>query len=174
MTEKLPEFKIIRSNRKTLSLEITRSGEALVRAPRKISRAYIDAFVMKNREWLVLRMQKRLEKNARENVNEEQKARLVLLAKQIIPEKVAHFAKIMGVEPSGVKITSAQTRFGSCSGKNSLCFSYRVMLYPEKAVDYVVIHELSHIVHHNHSKDFWKTVALYMPDYKEAEKLLRG
>lgn len=174
MTEKLPEFKIIRSNRKTLSLEITRSGEALVRAPRKISRAYIDAFVMKNREWLVLRMQKRLEKNARENVNDEQREHLILLAKQIIPEKVAHFAKIMGVEPNGVKITSAQTRFGSCSGKNSLCFSYRVMLYPEKAVDYVVIHELSHIVHHDHSKDFWKTVAIYMPDYKEAKKLLRG
>ena len=174
MTEKLPEFKIIRSNRKTLSLEVTRSGEAIVRAPTRISRARIDAFVRLNKEWLVSRMQKRAEKNARENVNDEEKNRLVLLAKRIIPEKVSHFARIMEVEPTGIKITSAQTRFGSCSAKNALCFSWRVMLYPEKAIDYVVVHELSHIIHHNHSKDFWKTVALYMPDYKEAEKLLKN
>lgn len=174
MTEKLPEFKIIRSNRKTLCLEVTRNGEAVVRAPKRISRDRIEAFVMLNKEWLILHMKKRAEKNERENVNDEEKQRLIILAKRIIPEKVSHFARIIGVEPTSIKITSAQTRFGSCSAKNALCFSWRIMLYPEKAIDYVVIHELSHIIHHNHSKDFWKTVALYMPDYKEAEKLLKN
>ena len=79
---------------------------------------------------------------------------------------------MMGVTPAGVKITSARTRFGSCSGKNSLCFSWRLMLYPPQAIDYVVVHEMAHIRHHNHSKDFWAFVASVMPDYRERQALL--
>lgn len=171
--EKLPEFEIIRSSRRTVSLEVTREGEALVRAPMRMKREEIDAFVMKNREWLISRMERRERKNARENISDEKKMDLIALAKVIIPQKVKYFAKIMDIEPSGVKITGAVTRWGSCSGKNSLCFSWRLMLYPEKAIDYVVIHELSHILHHNHSREFWYTVEKYMPDYKTAEKLLK-
>ena len=99
---------------------------------------------------------------------------LKLKAKEIIPQKVEHFAKIMNLKPTSVKITSAQKRFGSCSGKNSLCFSYILMQYPEKAIDYVVVHELAHIVHKNHSKDFYKLIATYLPDYKERIKLLKS
>lgn len=174
MAHYLPEFTIVRSKRKTLSLEVTRDGRALVRAPQKMPRERIDDFVLKNREWLIQKIELRASKNARENVDKEEKKRLTLLAKEVIPEKVAFFAKIMGVEPFSVKITSAMTRWGSCSAKNALCFSWRLMLYPEKAVNYVVIHELSHILHHNHSREFWKTVALYMPDYKDAEQILRS
>ena len=94
-------------------------------------------------------------------------------AAEILPQRVAHYAPLMGVTPTGVKITSARTRFGSCSGKNSLCFSWRLMLYPAEAVDYVVVHELAHIRHHNHSKSFWRTVEQFMPDYKERRKLLK-
>lgn len=79
----------------------------------------------------------------------------------------------MGVSPTGIKITSAKKRFGSCSGKNSLCFSFMLMQYPEEAVDYVVVHELAHIRHHNHSRDFYRFIEKYMPDYKEREKLLK-
>lgn len=171
--EKLPEFEIIRSSRRTVSLEVTREGEALVRAPMRMKREEIDAFVMKNMEWLISRMERRERKNAHENISDEKKMELIALAKVIIPQKVKYFAKIMDIEPSGVKITGAVTRWGSCSGKNSLCFSWRLMLYPEKAIDYVVIHELSHILHHNHSREFWYTVEKYMPDYKTAEKLLK-
>ena len=79
----------------------------------------------------------------------------------------------MGVQPTGVRITSARTRFGSCSGKDSLCFSWRLMQYPEDAVDYVVVHELAHIVHKNHGPYFWALVGQYMPDYKRRRALLR-
>ncbi len=170
--EKLPEFEIIRSSRKTVSLEVTREGKALVRAPIRMKRAYIDDFVLRNRAWLISRMERRSRKNARENVSDEKKAELAALAKVIMPQKVEYFAKIMNVQPTSVKITNAAARWGSCSGKNSLCFSWRLMLYPEKAINYVVIHELSHILHHDHSREFWQTVAKYMPDYKAAEKLL--
>ena len=80
----------------------------------------------------------------------------------------------MGVQPTGVKITAARTRFGSCSTKNSLCFSLRLMRYPDECVDYVVVHELAHIRHKNHSRAFYQEVARYLPDYAAREAKLRG
>lgn len=174
MKTSLPEFDIKRSKRKTVSLEITRDATILVRAPLKMKRESIDAFVLKNIAWIEAHMKKREAKNERENVSEEREAELRAMAKLIVPAKVEYFAEIMHVHPAGVKITGARTRFGSCSGKNSLCFSWRIMLYPEKCIDYVVIHELSHIKHHDHSKKFWDTVAKYMPDYKEAERIMKS
>ncbi len=174
MEKKLPEFEIIRSSRKTVCLQITREAKVVVRAPRRMSKEAIDAFVREHAEWIEKHLAMREEKNTREYADEEREAYLRALAKNIIPEKVAEFASIMKVSPTSVKITGAKTRFGSCSGKNGLCFSWRVMCYPEKAIDYVVVHELAHILHHDHSKRFWKTVEKYMPDYKEAEKILKG
>jgi predicted metal-dependent hydrolase len=139
-----------------------------------MKREEAEKFVLSNAEWINVHLQRRIEKNKFEYVGEEKEEELRELAKIIIPRKVAEFADIMGVTPSSIKITGAKTRFGSCSGKNTICFSWRVMLYPEKAINYVVVHELSHILHHDHSKKFWETVEKYMPDYKEAEKLLKG
>ena len=80
----------------------------------------------------------------------------------------------MGLTPTSVKITSAKTRFGSCSSKNALCFSLYLCLYPSEAIDYVVVHELAHIKHKNHSREFYDFVASVMPDYKEREKIVKG
>jgi predicted metal-dependent hydrolase len=79
----------------------------------------------------------------------------------------------MGVAPTGVKITSARTRFGSCSGKNSLCFSLYLMEYPEDAIDAVVVHELAHIRHKDHSPAFYAEVERWMSDYRQRAKLLK-
>ena len=79
----------------------------------------------------------------------------------------------MGLTPAGISITGAEKRFGSCSGKNRLCFSWRLMLYPPEAVDYVVVHELAHIRHKNHGRDFYALVASILPDYRQREALLR-
>ena len=79
----------------------------------------------------------------------------------------------MEVEPKGVSITSAQKRFGSCSNKGRLCFSFNLMQYPDEAVDYVVVHELAHLKELNHSKKFWAIVECYMPDYKSRRAMLR-
>lgn len=174
MDKKLPEFEIIRSSRKTVCLQITREAKVVVRAPRRMSRAAIDAFVAEHAEWIEKHLAARKKKNELEYADGQREAELRALAKIIIPQKVAEFASIMNVSPASVKITGAKTRFGSCSGKNGLCFSWRVMCYPEKAVNYVVVHELAHILHHDHSKNFWKTVEKYMPDYREAEKMLKG
>ena len=95
------------------------------------------------------------------------------LAKSCIVEKVKLYSKIVGVTPSAVKVGSANTRWGSCSGKNSLNFTWKLILAPEAAVDYVIVHELCHILQHNHSARFWREVERVLPDYKEREKLLR-
>ena len=80
----------------------------------------------------------------------------------------------MGVSPAGLKITGARRRFGSCSGKNSLCFSLYLMRYPMEAIEYVVVHELAHILEKNHGPAFHAVVAEEMPDYKVRAALLKA
>jgi len=163
------------SNRKTVSLQISEDGELIVKAPYKFSQKKIEKLINEYSGWIDKNLKKHQELQA--NKVELSDADIVLLkdiANNVLPAKTEYFAKLMGVEFGSVKITSAQKRFGSCSGKNNICYSFILMLYPEKAIDYVVIHELSHTVHHNHSKQFYDMISEYMPDYKNAEKLLKG
>ena len=79
----------------------------------------------------------------------------------------------MGLKYGRIAITSAKTRFGSCSSKGNLSFSYLLMLYPDSAIDYVVVHELAHLKEMNHSPRFYKIIEEVLPDYKERKKLLK-
>jgi predicted metal-dependent hydrolase len=72
-----------------------------------------------------------------------------------------------------IKIGGAKTRWGSCSSKNDLSFTYKLVMAPVSVIDYVVIHELVHTTHHNHAKSFWKEVSKHCPNYKEERKWLR-
>ena len=168
------EYKLIRSKRKTLSLEITENLEVIVRAPNRLSQKSIDDFVLSKSDWIdeklklvAKRVQNKKVYSSEDILHLKQKARAVL------PVKIEFWSNKMRLYPRGVKITSAKKRFGSCSAKNSLCFSLYLFDYPDEAIDYVVVHELAHIKEHNHSKCFWKVVEQYLPDYKEREKLLK-
>ena len=157
-----------------MALTVDDELNVIVRAPFLMPDKVISDFIKQNEKWI----EKQTEKKRQyiENhppLTKEQEAELKKAALEILPQKVKHYAEIMGVSPTGIKITSAKKRFGSCSGKNSLCFSFMLMQYPEEAVDYVVVHELAHIRHHNHSRDFYRFIEKYMPDYKEREKLLK-
>ena len=166
---------MIYSRRRTLSLEVTRSGEAVVRAPRGTPAGTVAAFVSAHRGWLEEHRRRRLAwLAAHPEPTAEEEARLRALAREALPRRVVHFAALMGVEPAGVRITSARTRFGSCSGRNSLCFSWRLMAYPPEAVDYVVVHELAHITVKNHSPAFYRVVERYLPDWRQRRELLKG
>lgn len=156
-----------------MGLEITGDCEIIVRAPIKMSDRAIAEFVNKYRGWIDEKLpeaRRRAEKKRKISENEEE---LRQAAHEIIPPLVETYSKIMELRPSSVRITSAEKRFGSCSGKNSLCFSWRLMAYPTEAVEYVVVHELAHIKHHNHSSAFYSLIEKYMPDYKERQKLLK-
>ena len=173
--DKLMEYEIIRSSRKTIAIQIKAGGRVIVRAPLRSAKKDIERIVGQNRDWIEKNI-KRLEEMAGETPNEpsdEQIKEYKRLAKAIIPQKVEYFSRIMGVTPTGITITSAKTRFGSCSPKNSLSFSWRLMQYEESEIDYVVVHELAHIRHHDHSKAFYAVVASVMPDYKERQAVLK-
>lgn len=95
------------------------------------------------------------------------------LAVSVLKVKTEDYAEKMGVAPTNVKINSAKSRWGSCSGRNSINFSWRLIMADERCVDYVVVHELAHILEHNHSARFWALVGQYIPDYKQQNKSLR-
>lgn len=167
---------IVRSDRTTVSLEITKELKVRIRAPKQATDAELYAIAEKHAQWIEKHMEiqkRRVTARTAYDLTEEDSEALKKLARQVIPPKVEHYAKLMGVKPKSVKITSAHTRFGSCSSQNALCFSYILMRYPEEAIDYVVVHELAHIKHHNHSRSFYALIGKYMPDYKRREKMLR-
>lgn len=96
-----------------------------------------------------------------------------MLAKRVLTKKVDEFAKIMNVEPTAVKITSAKKRWGSCSWRNGLNFSWRLIMAHEELVDYVVVHELAHLIEMNHGKRFWRIVEEIVPDHKNVRRRLK-
>lgn len=168
------DFEIIRSDRRTLALEITNEARLVVRAPKRCPAAYIHSFVESKGDWIEKHMEKqRLRAAQREELSDKDIADLVFCAKREIPPLVEKYAAIMGLVPEGVKITKAERRFGSCSSKNRLCFSCRLMLYPREAIEYVVVHELSHLVNRNHGKAFYALIKSVLPDYKERNALLK-
>ncbi len=167
-------YEIVRSRRRTVALEVTREGRVLVRAPLRMPQGEIERFVASHAAWLEKAQAKVAARQAAHPpLTEQETAAFRQRAKEVLPGRVAHYAAIMGVTPTSVKVTSARTRFGSCSGKNGICFSLHLMQYPEEAIDYVVVHELAHIRHHDHSPAFYAEVAKVLPDYKERMKLLK-
>ncbi len=163
-------MKITYSNRRTLSLSINREGEPEVRAPYGCPAQIVEGFIQKHRRWIEKRLAERA--NQKEHSPEEI-ANLRQKAKEVLPQRVAYFAPLMGVRPASLKITSAKTRYGSCSGKNGICFSLYLMEKSERAIDYVVVHELAHIKQHNHSPAFYKEIEKILPDYRERIKELK-
>jgi predicted metal-dependent hydrolase len=94
-------------------------------------------------------------------------------AKAHIPQRVAQLAKHFGYGYQRIRITSARTRWGSCSTRGTLSFTWRLVMAPEEMIDYVIVHELAHLRIHNHSKEFWIQVGLLMPDYKAKRQWLK-
>jgi len=169
-----PEYTLVRSDRRTLSMEIRSDLTVLVRAPRRCPRREVDRFVGNHADWCAAHLEKRrMHLEAHPEPTPSQQSELVRRAKAELPERVAFYAGIMGLYPESVKVTGARKRFGSCSAKNGLCFSWRLMSYPDEAIDYVVVHELAHIAQKNHGSGFYELVAAVLPDYKVRRKLLK-
>ena len=94
-------------------------------------------------------------------------------AAQKLTEKVARFAPVVGVLPKGVNIKTFRARWGSCTAEGQLEFNWQITMAPNRMVDYVVIHELCHLIHHDHSPEFWKEVARVMPEYAQCRQWLK-
>ena len=169
-----PAYKLVRSSRRTLAIQITPDGHVVVRAPLRMPQTAIDRFVSSRDGWIRTHVQRQAERLAAHPPHTEAEiAELRRRAGEVLPPLVDHWARQMGVAPTAVRITSARTRFGSCSGKDALSFSLYLMDYPPEAAEAVVVHELAHIRHKNHSPAFYAEVERYLPDYRQRAALLK-
>jgi predicted metal-dependent hydrolase len=94
-------------------------------------------------------------------------------APTILLPKVSHWSHIMGLHPTRITFRRARTRWGSCSSRNSLSLNIHLLMLPDDLIDYVIVHELAHIRHKNHSKAFWSLVGRFAPNWKENRKAIR-
>ncbi len=167
------DFQVIRSVRRTLSAEIKKDGSILVRAPFFCSTRLIDAFIKNNEEKILKKQKEMLSLPKPAVITKEKREEMRKFAKENILPRVDVISKRTGLSYESVRITSARTRFGSCSGKNRISLSLFLSLADEKEIDYVILHELCHTKEHNHSKRFYHLVESFMPDWKERENRLK-
>lgn len=167
------EYKIKRSNRKTLCLEITVEG-LLVRAPLRASAEEINSFVEKKRDWIEKHLKKAQEREkCVSKLTREELEQLAKEACRVIPERVAYYAPLVGVTYGRITIRNQHTRWGSCSSKGNLNFNCLLMLAPPEVLDSVVVHELCHRKEMNHSAKFYEQVLRVYPDYHKWNRWLK-
>jgi len=180
------EYRFIRSDRKSISIEIGEKG-LTVKAPPYAAMSEVHSFLNFKKRWIFAHMdamQERIQKRedafqetASNNLTDLQKQALEkryrAAAKEYIKKRVAHFATLLGVTYNTISIREQKTRWGSCSTKGTLSFHWKLILAPPQVLDYVVIHEVCHLLHMNHSPEFWNEVASLMPDYQTYRNWLK-
>lgn len=170
---------VIRSNRKTVAIQVNSDLSVTVRAPRSASEKDIEEILKKKEAWISKHIEKikktkeRLEAEPTEKLTREKVIALAEEALKVIPARVEYFARVIGVTYGKITIRNQKTRWGSCSSKGNLNFNCLLMLAPPEVLDYVVVHELCHRKQMNHSKAFWAEVEKVCPDYKAAKKWLK-
>lgn len=168
---------IQKSRRRSISVSLLGENRVLVKAPYGISEGKVQEFLLSKKDWI----KKHLEK---QNQEEEKAASLGLLsadeikeirkkARKIIPERVDFWAKKIGVTYGKIAIRLQSSRWGSCSSKGNLNFNCLLAIMPEEILDSVVVHELCHRRHMNHSKEFYAEIERVFPDYKRCDKWLK-
>lgn len=168
------DYKVIYSVRRTVTLTFDKDGSLLLRAPIGTSKKRLDTIVREHAAWIEkhkIRAEKR--NQADEALTEEDIAALKKQAKERLIPLTEYYAALLGVSFGKITITSAKTRFGSCSSAGNIAYSCRLMRYPQKAQEYVVVHELCHRFYMNHSAAFYKKIESILPDYKKRRALLK-
>lgn len=94
-------------------------------------------------------------------------------AREVLTDKVTYFQRFIGKAVGDIRIKEQKSRWGSCSSRGNLNFNWKIVMAPDDIIDYLVVHELCHLLHMNHSKEFWESVEKIIPDYKEKEKWLK-
>jgi len=164
------EIQIIRSRRKTMSIQILPEGEILVRCPLRMREKEIHGFVESKRSWIEAHLPR---EPVGPKLTEQEIAELTEQAKTVIAQRTAYYAPLVGVTYGRITIRSQHTRWGSCSAKGNLNFNCLLMCTSPEVLDYVVVHELCHRKELNHSPAFWAEVERVLPDYREQRKWLK-
>lgn len=173
-------IEIIRSSRKSMSLEIRPDLKILVRAPYGLPQQQIQKFVAEKEDWIekhleIMRARQEEKKNRPPvpKMTMEEIHKLAQEALLVIPRRAAYFAPVVGVSYGRITIRNQRSRWGSCSTKGNLNFNCLLMKTPPEVIDYVVVHELCHRKEMNHSPRFWAEVEKVLPDYRKAKKWLK-
>ena len=173
----MTEIEVIRSRRKSLSLEVKADGRVLLRAPLWAGQRQLKAFAEKNRDWIARKQEearlRREETSAALPLTEEELKALQKRGRVLFAERAARYAPLVGVDFGRISVRKQHSKWGSCSSQGNLSFNCLLLLAPEEVLDYVVVHELCHLREMNHSKRFWALVEELCPDWREARRWLR-
>lgn len=170
---KIP-IELKRQKRKTLAVTVTPEGGLLIKAPERMPEKEIERFLGQRRYWIYKQTKHMLAANAdRIYRSEEEIKKLREQARTMLTEKTDYYKKILGVNYKRLRIGDQKTRWGSCSSNGTISYNWRLILMPEEIMDYVVVHELCHLLEMNHSNNFWHQVSGIIPDYKVKRKWLK-
>ena len=167
---------VIRTDRKTLAIEL-RENEIIARAPLRMKDKEIYGFIELKKTWIEKHLASLSQgQKACGEADLFTKAELKALsvrAKAIISERVEYYAPKIGVSYNRITVRSQHTRWGSCSSAGNLNFNCLLALFPPDIIDSVVVHELCHRKHMNHSPEFYAEIEKVLPDYKKCRKWLK-
>ena len=172
------KIEIIRSQRKTMSVQVCYDLHIQVRAPKRVTDAQVRKMVENNAGWIAKQMSymvERRKEEAEDPTPELTAGRLKELTREagkVLPKKVEHYAPLVGVSYGRISYGKQRTRWGSCSSTGNLRFNCLLMLTPDYVQDYVVVHELCHRLQMNHSDRFWLEVERVLPDYRQGKTWL--
>ena len=170
------EYDLIRSSRKTISAQI-KGGMLILRVPRRTTKVQIEAFLQAHRRWIETHLAQSRNQMAQAaalpGLTPADIQELKDRAREVIPERVAYYAPLVGVSVGKITIRCQKIRWGSCTGKGNLSFNCLLMLAPPEVLDSVVVHELCHRKEMNHSQRFYDEVLRVMPDYHRHHQWLR-
>ena len=161
------DYRIIRSARRTLGLEVTRECELIVRAPRLVTKRQIQSFVDAHQPWIEKQMAKMQAANAVTPLTDADLKDLTARAKIIFAERAAYYAPKIGVTYNKITIRHQKTRWGSCTREGNLNFNCLLLLAPPQVLDSVVVHELCHRKEMNHSARFYAEIRRVFPEYRK-------
>lgn len=171
------EIEIIRSKRKTMTAEIGTDGKVIVRAPMRMPVRDIKAFLGEKSGIIEKHVRKRLSENDRLSETRpftaEEINKMADMATEIIPRRVRYYAELIGVTYNRITIRNQKTRWGSCTAAGNLNFNCLLIMTPPEVLDSVVVHELCHRKHLDHSKEFYADVYRVFPDYDRCSKWLK-
>ena len=165
------DYTLIRSSRKTISIQLSPAGEVVVRAPNRMPKRDIERFLEEKRGWIEGHLSKLPE--VQPKLSEAELQTLARQAKEVLPEIAASYAPKVGVDYGRITIRAQRTRWGSCSAQGNLNFNCLLMLMPDDVMEYVVVHELCHRKEMNHSARFWAEVERVLPGYRESRRWLK-
>ena len=173
----MTEIEVIRSRRKSLSLEVRPDGRVLLRAPLWATQRQLEAFAEKNRSWIDRKQEEaRLRQEAAPvapPLTEEELRALQKRGRVLFARRAARYAPLVGVDYGRISVRRQRSKWGSCSNQGNLNFNCLLLLAPEEVLDYVVVHELCHRLEMNHSPRFWAHVRRVLPDYERSRRYLR-